>query len=801
MQNITLGNLILLCIAIGNNDIRAGVADSAGNVYTPLIWNRDNIAVAAIRSLVAPSSPANPTATNITPINAGGTGVSQDRVFIAQTPPAPGPKGEILFNATQLSGGGGSTVAGSPANMFDANDLTSWTTSTSGAWVGIDCGAATYLTRVRVSPLGTYEDGIVGAEIQGSNDPTFVTGTANLFTIKSRGINGLLFNEYPISTGGLTYRYYRIINNLNTWIFADIDFIGCYTSGVSAQAAAPTITPPGGNFDLPIRVRISSLTLDASIYYTLDGSTPTTSSTLYTGPFTVPNSNTQVNAIAVSSSLGNSRITTSYFFCPSLFYSHQFRYDDRNFRLTSSTGCLFFDPIGKYWYNYLVCRNETPRGAPNGVNVYRSADLRNWKYMGVVCDAPAGAQQNSTMTLLGRCQVFYCATTSLYVMWGGDNVTKVVYTSTAPDASAPWTLVKTYTSTSPMADGYANSGDIGDLGSFIDDDGKIYIIYNHHSDSNTAFSQLDPATLTNTLGPGVNNASYTLVGEAHTVFKRGRTYFYMYSGLTGLNYNLNHYATASSPIGPWRGNTNPFQPNTSPPANLSFNSQTDQVIKIPGRGGDAYIWISDDLQPASNSEAFATKLIMPIVFTSSSTYTLRWRSGSWFDGTPCSPWNIDRRWRTVSGAPAAPSNLTTSGSRLSPALHWTNNELGGHMLYVDIANDRAFNKVIASELLAPGTTTFTDTVPPAGRKIYYRIRAVNASGTSSSKAVASGALRRVEKANVAKSGGIEKVGRPAKAGFKQGWRCDMPDAPGRSAWPRLSVFAISTFAIINSRFG
>jgi beta-xylosidase len=196
-------------------------------------------------------------------------------------------------------------------------------------------------------------------------------------------------------------------------------------------------------------------------------------------------------------------------------------------------------------------------------------------------------------------------------MWGGDNVTKVVYTSTAPDASAPWTLVKTYTSTSPMADGYANSGDIGDLGSFIDDDGKIYIIYNHHSDSNTAFSQLDPATLTNTLGPGVNNASYTLAGEAHTVFKRGRTYFYMYSGLTGLNYNLNHYATASSPIGPWRGNTNPFQPNTSPPANLSFNSQTDQVIKIPGRGGDAYIWISDDLQPASNSEAFATKLIMP----------------------------------------------------------------------------------------------------------------------------------------------------------------------------------------------
>jgi hypothetical protein len=45
---------------------------------------------------------------------------------------------------------------------------------------------------------------------------------------------------------------------------------------------APTFTPPGGNFDTALDVIINKHCTGAAIYYTTDGSTPTTGSTLYT---------------------------------------------------------------------------------------------------------------------------------------------------------------------------------------------------------------------------------------------------------------------------------------------------------------------------------------------------------------------------------------------------------------------------------------------------------------------------------------------------------------------------------------
>jgi hypothetical protein len=48
-------------------------------------------------------------------------------------------------------------------------------------------------------------------------------------------------------------------------------------------AATPVITPNGGSFSEPVEVSLSTSTAAAELYYTTDGSTPTTESTLYTG--------------------------------------------------------------------------------------------------------------------------------------------------------------------------------------------------------------------------------------------------------------------------------------------------------------------------------------------------------------------------------------------------------------------------------------------------------------------------------------------------------------------------------------
>ena len=64
------------------------------------------------------------------------------------------------------------------------------------------------------------------------------------------------------------------------------------------QAATPTFNPPGGSYLLPQSVTISDSTPNATIYYTTDGSTPTTSSRQYTGPITVIMTTT-IRAIAV----------------------------------------------------------------------------------------------------------------------------------------------------------------------------------------------------------------------------------------------------------------------------------------------------------------------------------------------------------------------------------------------------------------------------------------------------------------------------------------------------------------------
>jgi hypothetical protein len=79
--------------------------------------------------------------------------------------------------------------------------------------------------------------------------------------------------------------------------------------------ATPTISPNGGSFlttDPAPSVTLATTTSGASIYYTLDGTTPTTSSTLYSTPFTV-SADTTVKAAAFLTNYTPSGVASAAF--------------------------------------------------------------------------------------------------------------------------------------------------------------------------------------------------------------------------------------------------------------------------------------------------------------------------------------------------------------------------------------------------------------------------------------------------------------------------------------------------------
>jgi subtilase family serine protease len=82
------------------------------------------------------------------------------------------------------------------------------------------------------------------------------------------------------------------------------------TYEITKNVPTPTFTPAAGTYTKTQSVTITDLTRGATIYYTTNGSTPTTSSTKYTGAITVSSTKT-IKALGVASGYGNSPVATA----------------------------------------------------------------------------------------------------------------------------------------------------------------------------------------------------------------------------------------------------------------------------------------------------------------------------------------------------------------------------------------------------------------------------------------------------------------------------------------------------------
>jgi hypothetical protein len=103
-------------------------------------------------------------------------------------------------------------------------------------------------------------------------------------------------------TGGTAH--YTAVQDIFNWTYVST------TSGGQQTAATPVISPTTGTYAPPQTVSITDATSGATIFYTLDGSQPTTSSTKYAGSFTV-SSTTTVKAMATAPNFLQSATATS----------------------------------------------------------------------------------------------------------------------------------------------------------------------------------------------------------------------------------------------------------------------------------------------------------------------------------------------------------------------------------------------------------------------------------------------------------------------------------------------------------
>ncbi len=178
--------------------------------------------------------------------------------------------------------------------------ITTTATATAAASFGIFNGGPV------VSANGT-NDGIVWVMNNAGG-----TGTEVLYAYAATNISTQLYNSSQLSRdvvgSGIKMTTPTVANGK---VYVGSQF-GLSIYGLTAFISTPVISPDGAPFTNSVQVTITDSTPGASIFYTLDGTTPTSSSTLYTGPFFVTVT-ANLQAVAIKSGAVNSGVASASF--------------------------------------------------------------------------------------------------------------------------------------------------------------------------------------------------------------------------------------------------------------------------------------------------------------------------------------------------------------------------------------------------------------------------------------------------------------------------------------------------------
>lgn len=177
---------------------------------------------------------------------------------------------------------------------------------------------ATPASAIATTSFGTYNGGPVVSANGTNNGIVWVingaggNGTEVLYAYSATNIAKQLYNSSQLSRdvpGNGIKMITPTVANGKVYVGAQYA-LSIY--GLTAFLSTPTISPNGASFTNSVLVTLGDTTPGVTIYYTLDGTSPTTASTLYTGPFLVTTT-VNLQAIAVKSGAVNSGVASASF--------------------------------------------------------------------------------------------------------------------------------------------------------------------------------------------------------------------------------------------------------------------------------------------------------------------------------------------------------------------------------------------------------------------------------------------------------------------------------------------------------
>jgi len=289
-----------------------------------------------------------------------------------------------------------------------------------------------------------------------------------------------------------------------------------------------------------------------------------------------------------------------------------------------------------------------------GINLYSSADLKNWTFVNQILKKTSHPDLNND-AVVERAKLLHNKKTGQFVMWmhyEGHNAYKIAEVGLATCN----TIGGDYTFHSHFRPLDIDSRDIN---VYQDDDGKGYLICTTKGNQNVSLFELD-STYTKVVREIYRgSASDDMECEGHAIIKTGGYYFWLMSWCTGWDFNDNHYFYSTKLAGPWTAGGMIATANTH-----TYESQVGFAVTVKGSNKTTFLYTGD--RWSVNNYSMSRIVLLPIE-VSGTKLSVKWhdqynidaQTGEWSAGARYFPDGIYTITAKHSGMVLG---TTTSGS-------------------------------------------------------------------------------------------------------------------------------------------